>query len=30
LNVSGIFSFTATNVVNSTDPQRFFRIVQTQ
>jgi len=31
LNVSGIFTFTATNVVNgSTDPQRFYRIVQTQ
>jgi uncharacterized repeat protein (TIGR03803 family) len=30
LNVSGIFSFTATNVVNSADRQRFFRIVQTQ
>jgi uncharacterized repeat protein (TIGR03803 family) len=30
LNMSGIFSFTATNVVNSADPQRFFRIVQTQ
>ena len=30
LNVSGIFSFTATNVVNLTDRQRFYRIVQTQ
>jgi hypothetical protein len=30
LNVSGIFTFTATNVVNRTDQQRFFRILLTQ
>jgi len=30
LSVSGIFSFTATNVLNPADPQRFFRLVQTQ
>jgi len=30
LNVSGNFTITATNVVNRTDPQRFYRILQTQ